>query len=259
MGISGATPEAALSIKIYLVMLQVVRYSDKAIAVTGDTRAAKDKLKTMGGRFNAKLTCGPGWIFKADRLQELEALISGAAVMPADARTTEAPKKANDLPEWYVTPEQAEAEGITYITGGGFFCRLSDGGLVEFVKPEIETSFCFGYGICGTYEEALKSKANAKEDYFLRENLRGIDDRIEELKSNDILFIYCNAANIEVSRNWSNTPLQNWETVMMNDTDRARLLEACKLQRAKFEKRLHAYLKRYGLSKIKKWTYWENE
>ena len=259
MGDSGATPEAALSIKIYLVMLQVVRYSDKAIAVTGDTRATKDKLKRMGGRFNAKLTCGPGWIFKADRLPELEALISGAAVMPADTRTTEAPKRANDLPEWYVTPEQAEAEGITYITGGGFFCRLSDGGLVEFVKPEIETSFCFGYGICGTYEEALKSKANAKEDYFLRENLRGIDDRIEELKSNDILFIYCNAANIEVSRNWSNTPLQNWETVMMNDTDRARLLEACKLQRAKFEKRLHAYLKRYGLSKIKKWTYWENE
>lgn len=122
-------------------MLQVVRYSDKAISVTGDTRAAKDKLKSMGGRFNAKLTCGPGWIFKADRLQELEALISGAAVMPADARTTEAPKKANDLPEWYVTPEQAKAEGITYITGGGFFCRLSDGGLVEFVKPRLKRIF----------------------------------------------------------------------------------------------------------------------
>lgn len=60
----------------------------------------------MGGRFNAKLTCGPGWIFKADRLPELEALISGAGVMPADTRTTEAPKKANDLPEWYVTPER---------------------------------------------------------------------------------------------------------------------------------------------------------
>lgn len=178
-------------------------------------------------------------------------------MMPKGARTTEAPERANDLPEWYVTPEQAKAEGITYIVGGGFFCRLSDGGLVEFVKPEIETSFCFGYGICGTYEDALKSKANAKEDYFLRENLRGIDDRIKELKSDDILFIYCNAANIEVSRNWSNTPLQNWKTAMMNDTDRARLLEAYKLQRAKFEKRLHAYLKRYGVSKVKKFTHFE--
>lgn len=60
--------------------------------------------------------------------------------MPADARTTEAPKKANDLPEWYVTPEQAKAEGIIHFEGD-FFCRLSDGGLVEFVKPRIETHF----------------------------------------------------------------------------------------------------------------------
>lgn len=259
MGVSGATPEAAPRIKIYLIMLQIVNYSEKAVALVGDTKAVKEQLKEIGGRFNMKLTCGPGWIFSAKKRPEIEKLVSELDGMPTGARTAEAPKKANELPEWYVTPEQAKAEGITYITGGGFFCRLSDGGLVEFVKPEIETSFCFGYGICGTYEEALKSKANAKEDYFLRENLRGIDDRIEELKSNDILFIYRNAANIEVSRNWSNTPLQNWKTVMMNDTDRARLLEACKLQRAKFEKRLHAYLKRYGVSKIKKWTYWDNE
>lgn len=47
--------------------------------------------------------------------------------------------------------------------------------------------------------------------------------------------------------------------VMMNDTDRARLLEACKMQKARFEKRLYAYLKRYRLSKIKKCTYWDNE
>ena len=143
-------------------MLQVIRYSDKAIAVTGDTRAAKDKLKSMGGRFNAKLTCGPGWIFKADRLPELEALISGAAVMPADTRTTEAPKRANDLPEWYVTPAQAKADGIG-LFDGDFFWRLSDGGLVEFIKPRIETHFCFGYGIGCTLMEARDATADDGE------------------------------------------------------------------------------------------------
>lgn len=30
-------------------------------------------------------------------------------------------------------------------------------------------------------------------------------------------------------------------------------------EKEKFMKRLQGYLKRYGLSKIKKWTYWANE
>ena len=43
--------------------LQIIDYSEKAIAIVGDTRAIKDTLKTLGGRFNAHLTCGAGWIF----------------------------------------------------------------------------------------------------------------------------------------------------------------------------------------------------
>lgn len=40
-----------------------VDYSEKAFAITGDTRAIKDTLKRLGGRFNARLSCGAGWIF----------------------------------------------------------------------------------------------------------------------------------------------------------------------------------------------------
>lgn len=43
--------------------IQLINYSEKAIAIIGDTRAIKDTLKTLGGRFNAHLTCGAGWIF----------------------------------------------------------------------------------------------------------------------------------------------------------------------------------------------------
>lgn len=43
--------------------LQLVYYSEKAVAVTGDTRAHAGKLKELGGRFNARLKCGAGWIF----------------------------------------------------------------------------------------------------------------------------------------------------------------------------------------------------
>lgn len=43
--------------------VQIIDYSEKAIAVVGDTRAIKETLKSLGGRFNAHLTCGAGWIF----------------------------------------------------------------------------------------------------------------------------------------------------------------------------------------------------
>lgn len=55
--------------------VQVIDYSEKAIAIVGDTRAIKDTLKTLGGRFNAHLTCGAGWIFsKAKEATLREAL-----------------------------------------------------------------------------------------------------------------------------------------------------------------------------------------
>lgn len=41
----------------------IIDYSEKAIAVIGDTKSIKDVLKQLGGRFNAKLSCGAGWVF----------------------------------------------------------------------------------------------------------------------------------------------------------------------------------------------------
>ena len=43
--------------------VQIIDYSEKAIAIVGDTRAIKETLKALGGRFNSHLSCGAGWIF----------------------------------------------------------------------------------------------------------------------------------------------------------------------------------------------------
>lgn len=51
--------------------LEIVDYSEKAVAVTGDTRAHAGKLKELGGRFNARLKCGAGWIFSKKKEQEI--------------------------------------------------------------------------------------------------------------------------------------------------------------------------------------------
>lgn len=58
--------------------LEVVDYSEKALAVFGDTKAVKEQLKELGGRFNPSLNYNgekrSGWIFskkQADKVKEL--------------------------------------------------------------------------------------------------------------------------------------------------------------------------------------------
>lgn len=55
--------------------LRMVDYSEKAVAVVGDTKAVKDLLKSMGGRFNSRLSCGAGWIFSKKKADELKAVL----------------------------------------------------------------------------------------------------------------------------------------------------------------------------------------
>lgn len=51
--------------------LSIVDYSEKAIAVVGETRPVADTLKGLGGRFNARLSCGAGWVFSKKKEAEV--------------------------------------------------------------------------------------------------------------------------------------------------------------------------------------------
>lgn len=51
--------------------LQVVEYSAKCFVITGPTREIKDTLKKLGGKFNARLSCGAGWVFPATKRTEV--------------------------------------------------------------------------------------------------------------------------------------------------------------------------------------------
>ena len=52
--------------------IQIIQYSEKSIAVIGDTKPIKDKLKELGGSFNFRLSCGAGWIFPMSKLNALQ-------------------------------------------------------------------------------------------------------------------------------------------------------------------------------------------
>jgi hypothetical protein len=56
--------------------VSVIEYSEKAIAVIGDTYPIKEKLKEAGGKFNKFLSCGAGWIFPKTKLTELQTLLN---------------------------------------------------------------------------------------------------------------------------------------------------------------------------------------
>lgn len=60
---------------------KVIDYSEKAIAVTGDTKPIKDELKRLGGKFNSRLSCGCGWVFgkrNVETLKELDQILGSA-------------------------------------------------------------------------------------------------------------------------------------------------------------------------------------
>jgi hypothetical protein len=94
-------PAEAAPVEVPAGKIQIIDYSEKAIAVIGETRPIKDKLKELGGRFNFKLTCGPGWIFKKSDLAKITAALSKPAAIQAPDPET--------IPE---EPTQEEAQQI---------------------------------------------------------------------------------------------------------------------------------------------------
>lgn len=62
--------------------LELVEYSDRSLAVFGDTKAYKEQLKSMGGKYNGYLCFdgvrSPGWIFSKNMLDELIKFIDNA-------------------------------------------------------------------------------------------------------------------------------------------------------------------------------------
>lgn len=68
------TPEPA-STSATDAIVRIVEYSDKAIAVYGDTMHYSEKFKEIGGYFNDKLHEGAGWIFSKKHEMEVRHFI----------------------------------------------------------------------------------------------------------------------------------------------------------------------------------------
>lgn len=136
------------------------------------------------------------------------------------------------------------------------------GVLVSLEKPRIETSFCFGESGYDM-DEAVHGCHVAKtdQDYFIRENMRALESMIQDLSS-ETAHAWVEPISAKIGRLYTADYLGGYRrpdnAFDLTAQERAQALEAVQHVRAAFEKRLRTYLKRYGLSKVRAWTYWRD-
>jgi len=245
--------------------INIIDYSDKAFAVVGDTKAVKEELKKMGGRFNSKLSCGCGWIFSNKMREEVETFISSGVVtgkVIAERKRTsgEGTQFVDWLNEFLSIADGFDREYYKKHAVGAI--KLADGYYI-IEKPSIENRFCFhdegeNYEF---YKHLMADKENRLAAYFKSENLATFDNKIERITKGDygdkrVWRNKCyNNGRIELCfySSWGNP---DGGYTLCTDEEKQLILKGLQFGRELFERRLDAYLKRYGTSKLHTWTYW---
>ena len=151
-----------------------------------------------------------------------------------------------------------------------------------FEKPSIQTRFCFGYGQNGIsteedYEGARSQERNMEtnQQAFINANLEDLNKSIKNLQEfidnffdnkntcfsarYNKIFICKNSYNhlAYLAWSWDYGNIRNKDDILKEATkeDLLLIIEVYKQQIENFKKRLNTYLKRYGLSKLRTWTY----
>lgn len=150
---------------------------------------------------------------------------------------------------------------------------LPDGGLIVIDKKPIEKDFCFGESGYD-YEDAQHMAAHARSsaEYFKRENMRGALELVNDLRD-ALAGVGRYSLVIRENQYISQTPdclLRGYQfedlfvhalppRSRLATPEEARIIiAAAEAAAAAHEKKVDAYLKRYGTSKVRAWTYWRD-
>ena len=152
--------------------------------------------------------------------------------------------------------------------------KIQDKKFVLFSITKLEKEFCWGYGCQGlTNEEANELCKNFNEDDFRRENLNSFDSKYKyKLKClEDYKDVTLGVEHDKQSQyGFTSYFVKALNRDQAKDTDitltgsdaekfKAAYKAAVEELRQDFRKRVETYLKKYGLGKIRKWTYWADE
>ena len=259
----------------------VCKYSEKAIVVIGNTRPFADVLRANGGRFNARLSCGAGWIFQATKRDTIiEALkAAGATVRESDTvparnssnssnssnrRNSSTGRNGGGYPDTAmggqkVVSEYAEKRGDPEYYKSRFSTgiRLPEG-IYLFQKPRIENDFCFrDEGPEYDYYKELCNNKKLLEEHFIAHNM----EQVREPEEGEKMYIIKDSWSTDgqVYIRWSNYPyIPARDQIVREATEREEQEYRLQLRavRAEFGKRIDKYLKRFGTSKLHIWSYW---
>lgn len=150
--------------------------------------------------------------------------------------------------------------------------------------PSIETSFCYAddYDDYSNYNDPNNSwneceNARTNQEHFKRKNLEKLNRYIELFENESTIFVlkknYSYSDNIVYLEQTKWYGYQDNPTIIdyhsgreltkekdyirvLSKEDRETIIKAYKQVKKDFEKRITTYLKKYGLSKVRAWSYW---
>lgn len=144
--------------------IEVVEYSEKAVAVFGDTKAIKEHLKELGGRFNPSLSYNrnkrAGWIFSKKQADKVRELFTPAnSEKEADENTDEAlPLENIHLTETdnFNGVRYYNIEGAGIITSAKVRADIQPGDIFNVYTAE-ERKYCVTY-------DGVSAESSLKKD-----------------------------------------------------------------------------------------------
>ena len=277
----GAEEETPGNEEESLTAVTVCKYSEKAIAVIGNTRPFADVLRANGGRFNARLSCGAGWIFQATKRDTIIEALKAAGAVVRESDTVPARNSSNSsnssnrrnsgtrrngggypdtaMGGQKVVSEYAEKRGDPEY----YKSRFSTGirfpeGVYLFQKPRIENDFCFrDEGPEYDYYKELCNDKKLLEEHFIAHNM----EQVREPKEGENMYIIKDSWSTDgrVYIRWADYPFGAAnDQIVREATEREEQEYRLQLRavRAEFGKRIDKYLKRFGTSKLHIWSYW---
>ena len=236
--------------------INIIEYSDKAFAVVGDTYPVRMELKSLGGCFNKRLSCGSGWIFSNKQREAVEKFINSGEVA---TKVKESKPQINDNCKKFIDwlDEYVKVSGSKYKKDFAGAIKLHDRFyLIE--KPSIKNRFCFhDEGPNYEFYKELMADEEKLTNYFMAENLAEFDNKIEHV-TKDKKPVWWYTSEYDKDKIYLDFSIwgghQN-ETECTEEETKL-ILEGLRFGRDLFNKRLEAYIKRYGVSKLHTWTYW---
>ena len=179
----------------------------------------------------------------------------------------ECKKAFGDEKDW-----NGKSKAEIYAKDASRIVKLSTGDYITMFQPKMETKFCFGYGLQAQTSpdeaEDLADNARNSPKYFKAHNLRSFNEDLNALMVEDAYVVqdekigavgaaYATETRTGVNRDlWGEDGRKKPNVKKLSIADKKKLIDAVEKERDTFEKKLDAYLKKYGTSKLRVWTYW---